>query len=292
MAEYRTKTDWAFEIFNYILMAAIVFFTLFPFWNAFVGSFNKGIDFARGGVYFWPREFTLSNYIAVFQNSRILSAYRVTVLRTVIGTILSVLVCALFAYAFSRKDLVGKNLYGVMGLGIMFFYSGLIPTYMIIKRLGLINNFLVYLFPHMFNFFYVLMMQAYFKENIPTSLIESAKMNGAGEYRIFFSLVLPLSKPIIAVMLLFQGVWHWNYYKDALIYTTKPELETLQLLLMKVIRTAQQSSVMAQAAATAGTTSTSVQMATMMVATLPILALYPFLQRYFVKGIMVGAVKG
>lgn len=296
MLLYKTKADKIFDVCNYMLMILVIFITLFPFWTVLVGSFNEGLDLMKGGVYFWPRKFSLDNYQAVFKDRQILIAYKITVLRTLIGTISSVFVTALFAYGFSRKVLKGRSIYAVIGLTTLFFHGGVIPTYLVIKQLGLLNNFWVYIFPLMFNFFNVLIMQAYFR-GIPDSIIESAKIDGAGEYTIFFRLILPLSKPVLAAITLFTGVRHWNSFFDSLLYTTRPELQTIQLYLMKVIRSFSQVSAMMSKygsgdAAQSTATAHSVQYATMMVVTIPILMLYPFLQKYFVKGIMIGAVKG
>jgi putative aldouronate transport system permease protein len=277
-------------------MVILMIVTLYPFWYTLVGSLNQGYDYSSGGVYLWPRVFTFENYQAVFQDNRILNAYKVTIARTVVGTVLSVFVCALFAYGFSRPRLMWKGFYAVIGIVSMYFHGGIIPDYINIKSLGLLDSFWVYIFPKMFSFFNVLIIAAFFRE-ISNSVVESAKIDGASDYRVFFQIMLPLSKPVIAAIGLFVAVNHWNAFFDAMMYINKRSLYVLQLLLMEIIKTQEQAAVMAMAMddvleQQSTATSTTVQYATMITAIGPILLIYPFLQRYFVKGIMIGSVKG
>lgn len=295
MVQYNSKKDKIFNAFNIMLMLIIIFLTLYPFWYSLVGSFNVGDDYMKGGVYFWPRKVTFDNYKVVFSDKSIITAMGVTIARTVIGTFASVLFTSIFAYGFSRKNLMGKKYYAIICLITMYFSGGLIPYYMLIKRLGLLNNFLVYIIPGLFSFFNVLILQSFFRE-IPDSIVESAKMDGAGEYRIFFKLIIPLSKPVLATIALFNAVGHWNSFFDSMLYTTKPGLQTIQVLLMKIIRSRDGATKLAEMGVSmtqaANTTSVTIQLATMMVATVPILLVYPFLQRYFVSGLTIGSVKG
>jgi putative aldouronate transport system permease protein len=296
MITNKSKGDKIFNAVNIFLMLLVIFVTLYPFWYVIIGSFNDGIDYGRGGVNFLVRKFTLANYQAVFRNDEILSGYKVTVARTILGTCLNLLVTSLFAYGFSRKNLKGKNFYAVMGLITMYFSGGLIPTYLLLQSMKLVNSFWVYIFPSLFSFFNVLIFQSFFRE-IPEAINESAKIDGAGEYRIYFSLIIPLSAPVFAAIALFVGVSHWNAFFDSLVYTTKPQLQTIQLVLMKIIQTKDQAANMANQSAIISdsmdnVTATTIQLATMMVTVAPILILYPFLQKYFVKGIMIGSVKG
>lgn len=298
MAVAGLKNDRTFRILNSIGMVLLVFITLFPFWYSIVGSFNEGLDFSRGGVVFWPRTPTLANYRIVFRNSEILSSYRVTIARTIIGTISHLVVTSMFAYAFSRRKLVGKKIYASMGIVTMFFYGGLIPTYMLFKVLTILNTFWVYILPALFNFWNVIIFAAFFRE-IPESINESARIDGANEYTIYARLIIPLSTPVFAALALFTAVYHWNDFFISLVFTTKKELQVMQVYLLRVIQTRSMASQMAAGAVTAqqagdaqATNTRTIQMATMLVATAPILALYPFLQRYFVKGVMIGSIKG
>jgi putative aldouronate transport system permease protein len=290
-----SRGDKVFDIFNIIGMCMLIFLTIYPFWYSLIGSLNEGADFIRGGVYLWPRKFTTANYRAVFQNMQLLDAFKITVARTILGTVFSVLFTVIFAYGFSRKNLKGRKIYAFMGIFTMFFSGGLIPYYMVIRQLGLFDSFLVYIIPSLFSFWNVIIFQAFFKE-IPESIIESARIDGASEYRILFSLILPLSKPVIASIGLFTAVYHWNAYFDAMTFTNRAALQTLQVLLMKIVRSKEFAQTMTQAAARYvkkdELNPVTVQLATIMVATIPIVVVYPFLQKYFVKGIMIGSIKG
>ncbi|NLX71204.1 MAG: carbohydrate ABC transporter permease [Clostridiales bacterium] len=296
MVRIKSREDIIFDIFNTILMLILIFLTLYPVWFCIVGSFNEGLDYMRGGVNFWPRKFTLSNYRVVLMEPRIKDAYKITILRTIIGVITHVLFTSLFAYGFSRRNLIGKKIYGTMGIITMFFSGGLIPSYLLYKWLRLLNSFWVYIIPALFNFWNVIIFQSFFRE-IPESINESARIDGANEYQIYFYLILPLSKPVLAALALFTGVWHWNSYFDSMVFTTSQELSTIQLLLMKIIRSTEGA---ANVASRAGEmlerqrdiSSTTVQMATMVITSAPIMMLYPFLQKYFVKGVMIGSIKG
>ncbi|MFC5465905.1 carbohydrate ABC transporter permease [Lederbergia graminis] len=296
LLKIRTAKDIVFDTFVIVFMLIIVILTLAPFWFSIVGSFNSGLDYLRGGVFLWPREFTLSNYKAVFSDITIYNAYIVTASRTVIGTITSVLFTAMIAYGMSRKNLKFKGYYMIFMMITMFFAGGLVPTYLLYQKLGLLNNFLVYIIPALFNVWNMIIMMSFFR-TIPETLIESAKMDGAGEYRIFFSFIIPLSKPVLAAIALFNGVYHWNSYFDAMMFTTDKSLQTIQLFLMRVVTDASFAHSMgAQAAALIPEQAKQIspetlKLAMMIATTLPILVIYPFLQKYFVKGVMIGSIK-
>ncbi|NOU69394.1 ABC transporter permease subunit [Paenibacillus sp. LMG 31461] len=293
----RSRGDQWFDAFNVFLMLAIVVLTLAPFWFALVGSLNQGVDYMRGGVYLWPREFTLANYMSIFSDNTIYHAYFITVSRSLIGTILHVAFTALVAYGMSRKSLAGRNVYLIIMLFTMFFYGGLIPTYLLYKQLGLLNNFLVYIVPTMFSVWDMIIIMSFFR-TIPESIVESAKMDGAGEYRIFLQLVLPLTKPVLAAIALFNCVYHWNAYTDALFFTTKDYLEPVQLFLKRIVTDASVAQKFGEQVAgnmpeeAKQISSETLKLAMMMATTAPILVVYPFLQRFFVKGVLIGSVKG
>ncbi len=292
--ENQRLKDKIVDILIYAFMVVIIFLTLYPFWYCFVGSFNEGLDYMKGGVYFLPRKFTIGNYMTVFADNTILNSFKVTIARTVIGTISHVLFCSVFAYAYSRKILKWKKFFMVTGLIPMYFGGGLIPTYILYRQLGLLNNFLVYIIPGLFSFYHVIIMQAFFR-GIPDSLAESAMMDGASEYRIYWSILLPLSTPVLAAIALFTGVGHWNSYFDSMVFTTSRSLQTVQVYLMKIVRSQQAAQNMVDATQDEFErviTPETVKLATMMTVTLPIIFIYPFLQRYFVKGMMIGSLKG
>ena len=283
-----------FGIINGSLMLIICFITLYPVWYSIVLSFNDGADALMGGIYWFPRKFSLESYRAMFTNSSILRAFSISLFRTIVGTITHILFTAMIAYAFLQKRLVGRKFYMIAGLITMFFGGGLIPTFLVIKNLGLLNNLMVYILPSMFNFFHLIIFQSFFRE-IPKSLEESARIDGMNDFGIFLRIILPLSMPVIATIALFQGVWHWNDFFYGVIYINDMDLQPVSTFLYRVI--AQNSSGQMLVNMPAGiarnaVTSQSLKMATMVVATFPIVVIYPFLQRYFVKGFLVGSLKG
>ncbi len=286
-----------FDVILYILLALITFSMLFPFWNAVVLSFNDGKDAQVGGIYFWPRVFTLSNYEQVFTNTAIWQAFFVSILRTILGVLTTLIVTPLFAYAVSKPYLKFRRLYMALMLISMYFNGGIIPTYLVIKNLGLLNNFLVYIVTWMFNAFYATIFLSFFR-GLPTSLFESAKLDGAGEWDIYFRIVAPLSKPVMAAVGLFVAVNHWNAWNDNLLYVKDENLNTLSFLFVKMIKA--QESLEGLAAQTgvgelsklASVSTTSIQLATMMIAVIPIICVYPFVQKHFASGMMIGSIKG
>ena len=287
----------AFDWINYAVMLLLAFIMVYPLWYCVAGSLNEGMDYLRGGVFLWPRKWTLANYKAVFLDSAILNAFWVTIWKCLVGTVTSVLCTAMVAYAITRPKLRLKKLYIPFIMLTMFFSGGLIPYFILIVDLGLYDSFWVYVIPTMFSAYNMIIIQSFMRE-LPSELIESAKLDGASEYRIFFQMILPLSKPVLATIALFTVVTHWNSYFDSMMYTSSQELQTIQLFLKKVITDPSVSRGLGSAATiaipdqAATLTPQVVKLATMVVTALPVVCIYPFLQRYFVKGVTVGAVKG
>ena len=287
----------AFDWINYTVMVLLAFIMIYPLWYCVAGSLNEGMDYLRGAVFLWPRKWTLANYKAVFLDSAILNAFWVTIWKCLVGTVTSVLCTAMVAYAITRPKLRLKKLYIPFIMLTMFFSGGLIPYFILIVDLGLYDSFWVYVIPTMFSAYNMIIIQSFMRE-LPSELIESAKLDGASEYRIFFQMILPLSKPVLATIALFTVVTHWNSYFDSMMYTSSQELQTIQLFLKKVITDPSVSRGLGSAATiaipdqAATLTPQVVKLATMVVTALPVVCIYPFLQRYFVKGVTVGAVKG
>ncbi|NQX69398.1 carbohydrate ABC transporter permease [Paenibacillus alba] len=289
----RTFKEVAFDQANNVLMLAICFATLYPIWYVLVNSFNDGNDAMRGGIYWWPRMFSLDSYKAVFANDGIMLAMGITVAKTLVGTVVHVFFTAMVAYAFSRRELIGRPIYMVIGTITLFFSGGLIPYYLLIRDLGLLDSFWVYIIPAMFSFFDLIIFLSFFRE-IPDALEEAAKIDGANDFKIFYQIILPVSMPVVATIALFHGVYQWNDYFTGMIYINKSELQPIQTYLYRVVA---QSSSNQMVAATTGSiaktvSSQSIKLATMVVTTLPIVIAYPFLQKYFVKGFMIGSIKG
>ena len=281
-----------FIIFNTIFMCFIVFITFYPFYYVIIASFNEPLDLLKGPIYLLPRKFSLINYRYILQDRGILQAALITVSRTVIGSLSSVLFTAAFAYGISKKWLLGRQFFIMMALITMYVSGGLIPTYLVIAHLlKLRGNFLVFILPNLFSAFNAFIMSSFFRKDISSEIEESAKIDGANDLLIFFRIVLPLSKPLLATMLLFNGVWHWNSWFDALLYGGR-KLETLSLYLVRAIQSASATGQAGSFISTLGLNTYSVRLATMVIITFPIVIIYPFLQRYFVKGLTIGALKG
>jgi|HigsolmetaAR204D_1030405.scaffolds.fasta_scaffold00114_19 putative aldouronate transport system permease protein len=289
----RTPGEAIFELVNGFLMLVICFLTLYPIWYVLVNAFNDGADAMRGGIYWWPRKFSLDSFVTVFRSDGIMTAMGITVAKTIVGTVVHVLFTAMVAYAVSRKELIGRNLYMIIGTITMFFGGGLIPTYLLIRDLGLLDQFLVYIIPVMFSFFDLIIFLSFFRE-IPVGLEEAAKIDGANDFSIFLRVVIPVSMPVVATIALFHGVYQWNDYFTGMIYINDTDMQPIQTYLYRVV--AQSSSNQMIAAMPSGVavnvTSQSLKLATMVVTTAPIVFVYPFLQKYFVKGFMIGSIKG
>jgi putative aldouronate transport system permease protein len=285
--------DKLFDAANVIGMLLLCFVTLYPIWYVFVNSLNDGQDAMRGGIYWLPRKFSLDNYEAVFANAGIMTAMGVTAAKTVIGVVCHVFFTAMVAYAFSRRELIGRKFYMMMGTVTLFFGGGLIPTFLLIRDLGMLDKFAVYIIPALFSFFDLIIFLAFFRE-IPDGLEEAARIDGANDLSIFVRIIIPVSMPVVATIALFHGVWQWNDYFTGMIYINNPDLQPIQTFLYRVV--AQSSSNQIVASVGPGinrtVTSQSIKLATMVVTTLPIVFIYPFLQKYFVKGLMIGSIKG
>lgn len=291
-----------FHTFNYLIMLFVVVVTLYPFLNTLAISFNSGVDTTRGGIYIWPRVWTLKNYEAVFLTGKVFDAFWVSVARTVIGTALSVFLTAMLAYTISRKEYMFRKPVTLIFVLTMYFSAGLIPSYFLIKDLHLLNNFLVYiLFPGagagLISAFNMLVVRTYI-HTLPESLVESAKMDGASDFKVFMSIILPLCAPVLATISLFTAVGQWNSWFDTFIFaSSRQELSTLQYELMKLLSSSMNSNANPSMSSTAAkdlatmVTPLSIRAAITIVASVPILVVYPFLQRHFVAGLQLGSVK-
>lgn len=291
--------DRIFDTINVLFMIVLLVFTLYPFANTIAISFNQSLDTIRGGIGIWPRAFTLANYEAVFSRTEIFNAAVISALRTILSTLIGVLSALMVAYPLSRKDFVFKKLVSTMFLFTMYVSGGLIPFYFLIRSLGLLENFWVYVIPGMTSAFNIMITRSYISQ-LPDSFIESAKIDGAGEFRILFTIILPLVIPVLAVVALFIAVGGWNAWFDTFLFAPGAQhLSTLQFELQKVLQAAAQQ-VSAPDFTRAGMDAASANMVTPMsiratmtiVVTLPVIMVYPFLQKYFVKGLTLGGVKG
>lgn len=291
----RTPGEWVLDIVKVVFLAFVVVVTVYPFWNIFIISINDATDAIRGGLYFLPRKMSLSSYAEILGRSTFLASIKVSVGRTLIGTPIAVLVTAMLAYPLSRKDLVGRKFWNLLFVFTMYFGGGLVPYYMVLKGIHMLNTFWVFIFPMMMSVYNMILIRSYI-ESMPDSLFEAAKIDGANDLVVFVKMVIPLSKPILMTVALFVAINQWNSWFDAYLYTSDQALKPMQSILVEILNQYQTGASTSQAMsnAKAGVTVTpdSIRMAATMVATLPIIMVYPFVQKYFVKGIMLGAVKG
>ena len=287
------------DYIDIFLLALIAFITLYPFWNVLMISFNDPADTLRGGITVIFRKFTLANYRYIFTQSAFTRALLISVARTVIGAATHLLFCSAFAYALSKKWMVGHKLLLGMLIVTMYVGGGLIPTFLTFKNLGLYQNFLVYIVPHVVSSYNTIIMMTFFK-GIPAELEESVRIDGGNDYVIFFRIILPVSLPVLATIGLFVAVWQWNSWFDTMLYGGR-KLMTLQMQLVELIRDATQVQKLMSSGSTLAANLArmgynpnveSIKATSMMVAAIPIICVYPFLQKYFVKGIMIGSLKG
>lgn len=293
-----TIGDRTFEIFNYLFLSFIIVITIYPFLNVLAISLNDSTDTVRGGIYILPREFTLTNYMEILKYDHLVTGFVNSVLRTVIGTILGLFIQAMVAFTLSRTDFQGRRFVSTVIVLTMYFSGGLIPGYMLIRDLGLINSFWVYILPGLVSAFNIIIIRS-FMDSLPVSLQESAKMDGANDFVIFYRVILPLCKPVLATIALFIAVGQWNSWFDTYLYNSMNEnLTTLQYELMKILENtsvggSQDANMMRPNSEeqVARVSPQSIKMAITMVTIIPIMMVYPFLQRYFIQGMTLGAVK-
>ncbi|ACM61130.1 carbohydrate ABC transporter membrane protein 2 (CUT1 family) [Caldicellulosiruptor bescii] len=292
----KTAGDIVFEVFNYTIMIILAIITLYPFLHVLAVSLNDPYDAIKGGITIFPRKFTLVNYIETLNYPQIPWAVFITVLRTVVGTALGVLSSAMVAYVINRKDFIARKPVSIMFIITMYIGGGLIPEYMLMRGLGLMNNFLVYILPGLISPFNVIVIKSYM-EGIPSDVEESAMIDGANDFLIFWKIILPLCAPVIATISLFIAVGHWNSWFDTYLYcSSEPKLTTLQYELQKILSNAAASSQVDYYSnldpnRTMKVTPHSLRMAMTIIVTMPILFVYPFVQRYFIHGMTIGAVK-
>lgn len=293
MGRIRKKASKPFDFFLMIIMFIVCFITLYPMWYIVANSLAAADSASLGATAWWPSSVSFDSYKVVFQNEYIVSGFLVTIARTVIATAAHVIFTAVVAYGLSRPQLVGRKLYMKIAMITMFFNGGLIPNFILMLKLHLYNTFWVFVIPGMFTFYDMIIFISFFR-TIPDSLLESAKIDGASEYKIFWKILLPNCKAVIATIVLFAGVYHWNDYYQGIIYIRNKSLQPLQTILYKLLAESSMTTQQQQAMLALGgsTPSVTIKFASMVVATLPIICIYPFIQKYLVKGVMIGAIKG
>jgi len=289
----RTRKKFSPSQFIFgLIMLLIAIVTVYPFWYCFVYSFSSAEKAAMTNVVLWPVGFTLDNYATVFKMDIIYTSTLISIFRTVGGVLYTSIITGLASYAISKRGMPGNRAIALFLIIPMYISGGLLPYYVTISQLHLFNNLLVYILPHGFWAFNMLLMRTYF-DTIPPELEESARLDGASELTIFLKIIVPLSMPIFAVIAMFSGVWQWNSWFDAALFVTKFELRPLQNVLQSLIQenTADLVMLMQGRIQERTVSAETIRMTTLIVTTLPIVFIYPFFQKYFIRGIMIGAVK-
>jgi len=290
-----TKGEMLFDVINAVIMVLIVVATVYPFLNVLAIAFNESVDTVRGGVTIFPRKFTWENFATILSYPNLTQAFFNSLARAFLGTIGGLLACSMLAYTLSRKDFRARKFVSVFLAVTMYVSGGLIPFFLLIRDLHLMNSFLVYILPGLVGAFNVFMIRS-FMDNLPGELSESAFMDGASDWTVYWRIILPLCKPVLATIALFIAVGQWNAWFDTYLYNgSVPELTTLQFELMKILQSTMVSQDAIHSANVMGNVNRvspdSIKMAITIVTIVPILAVYPFLQRYFVTGMTLGAVK-
>ncbi|MBP3961523.1 carbohydrate ABC transporter permease [Paenibacillus lignilyticus] len=293
----------AYKLFKYgniSLLFILVVAMIFPYVNVLAIAFNDPMDSQFGGITFWPRVFTIDNFKVLLQNKDVITATGISVLRVIIGTLIALVVQYMCAYAFTIKDFKGKAVVLMFLMIPMYFNGGLIPQYLLFSKMHMLNSFLVYVLPVSFSLYNMVIIRSYLY-SIPGSLAESARIDGANEFIIMFRVYVPLSMPIIAVLALWSAVGHWNDWTTTLYFITDKHLYTLQYILMQILREGERVTKLMEEAIRMGTmgatssprqmTPAAIRAANIIITTIPIVIIYPFLQKYFVQGITLGAVK-
>jgi multiple sugar transport system permease protein/putative aldouronate transport system permease protein len=292
--------DIIFSVINYFVYSLFAFVCVYPFYYIFINTISANNLSERGKVLFWPIGFHLSNYVNVLKIPSLFQSLKVSVARTVIGTALTLIIAAFLGYMFTRETLWKRKFWYRFVVATMYFNAGIIPWFITMDNLGLRNNFWAYIFPVAVQPFYIILCKT-FVENVPHELQSAAEIDGAGTLRIFFQIMLPVIKPILATIAIFAAVAQWNSFQDTLLLVTDPKLYTLQFTLYQYINQASSlkalvnsSTSSANLAASLATaqTATSIRMTVTIVVVTPIVLVYPMFQRFFIKGIMIGAVKG
>jgi putative aldouronate transport system permease protein len=290
-AKKLKPSDAPFTIVNYAIMIMLSITTLYPFIFLITSSFSA-LDMSLGGLSIIPRQFTFSNYERVFANPNVGIGYRNTIIRTILGTSLSLLVTFCLAYALSKKTFPNRNLWTGLVVFTMFFSGGMIPSYLLVKNLKLIDSMWALILPELVSAYNFVIVRNYM-QTIPQSLEESAKIDGANDITIMFRIILPVCKPILATIALWVAVWHWNAWFDCMVYISSQKGQVMQLVMRRIVMLGSSDQLTQMEGQSHDFfTPEGIKAATILVATVPIVCVYPFIQKYFVKGVLVGSLKG
>ncbi len=290
----KSTTDVVFDCILYVLCCIILFVVAYPMYFVVLASFSKPSDIALGKVWLWPVSIAMDGYKKIFEYERLWTGYRNTIFYTIFGTLINLLVTIPAAYTVSRKELMWKNLIMLFFTITMFFSGGMIPTYITLQQYGMLDSIWVMILPGCLNVYNLIIARTFFQNNIPQELLDAASIDGCSNFKMFIRIALPLSSAIIAVIALYSAVGHWNNYFSGLIYLRSDELVPLQIVLRDIlimnsmdgnrtISSSMESQVRLQEL---------IKYGIIVVSTVPMMLFYPFLQKYFAQGVMIGAIKG
>jgi putative aldouronate transport system permease protein len=290
-----TRYDKWFDIFNYLFLTVLIIIVIYPLYFVLIASFSDPNLTNSGQVLFLPKGISLMSYELIFADLKIWIGYKNSLIYTFVGTLINLAVALPAAYAFSRKDLKGGKILIWIFLFTMYFNGGMIPTYLLIKNLGMLDTIWSLVLPNAVVVFYLLIARTFFSTTIPDELLDSSRIDGASDFRFFISIVLPLSKAIIAVLALYHAIIHWNTYFNAMLYISDASKQPLQIVLRSILLATDYSNegmVDSKSLEEAVILKETVKYSVIIIASIPVLLLYPFVQKYFIKGVMIGAVKG
>lgn len=291
----RGISDKIFLIIVYTLLTFIFIAAFYPFWNILIRSFSNYTEILKGSVNLFPRGFNLDSYTTILSDRSFISGLKMSVFRTLIAVPITIFFTVMLAYPLSKKNFIGGKMIMIMFIFTMYFSGGLIPLYMVLKAYNLIDNFWVYVFPTMINVFYMILVRSFIQQ-LPHEIEESGKMDGANDITIFFKLILPITTPVLATITLFSAVYHWNAWFDSFVFTYKPGLKTLQVVLLQITEQYESGFLTGPMQALGvgsnmNISADTIRTAATFLVTLPVLIIFPFFQKYFVKGMTLGAVK-
>lgn len=295
MVVSRTAADKWFDACMYVILSLLLLVVLYPLYFVVIASISNPDLVNVGDVVLFPKDITLEGYRRIFSDPSIWLGYRNSLIYTVLGTCLNVLLTLTAGYALSRSDLAGRGIFMLIIVFTMFFSGGLIPSYLLVKGLGMLNTIWVMILPNAVSAYNIIITRTFFQSTMPVELLEAAKVDGCSNTRFFLQIVLPVSLPILAVMVLFSAVGHWNSYFQALIYLKDESLQPLQIILRKILISNEASENMVDGLVNQAEVvrmAETMKYGVIIVSSLPVLILYPFLQKYFIKGVMIGSLKG
>ncbi len=284
----RTTGEKIFQVVNYFFLFLLCITMIYPLWSTIIQSFSATAS--SGGYDLWVKNPSINAYKMLLKDNEIWYAYANTIFRTIVGTVLSVLVTAMFAYPLSRKDMPYKGLFTVLLIVTMLFDAGMIPRYIVYEKLNLLENRLVYILPYAINAYNAIIIRSYFS-SLPEAISESAMIDGASELKIFFKIIIPLSLPVLATVALWDAVMHWNTWLDSMLYFNDTTKQVLQMYIQRMLEATTITGRTFEGQENTFTLE-NMQSATIVISVLPMLIIYPMIQKYFVKGITIGSVKG